>query len=118
MESISVTRVSVFAFCLVSLFFFSSQTMAAQPAGPAKVKPSGPAVNSVTAADVQEDAGGSDVRQTVKNEILVKALRIPLGSDFKAFFTVEPPPRGIEALREELESKTVYRAVFGINIPL
>lgn len=62
-------------------------------------------------------AGNSGARGTKKAEILAKALRVPLGSDFKAFFKVEPP-RGIEAVREELKSKTIYRAVFGLNIPL
>jgi hypothetical protein len=93
--------------------------MAAQSSAPAKSHSSSLTVNANTMTKAQEDAGEDNViKNAGKAEILAKALRIPLGADFKAFFTLEPAPRGIEAVREELESKAAYRAVFGVNIPL
>ena len=90
----------LFSLCFFCFFIFSSLAIASD------------AMTTVQANDA--DYALKDTRKT---EILAKALRISLGSDFKAYFTVEPP-RGIEAVREELRSKTIYRAVFGLNIPL
>lgn len=101
--------------CLAGMFFFASQAVAAQSS------PTPKAHSSNLTVDTTAMAAGGGSRETAarhkKNEILGKALRIPLGQDFKAYFSVEQPG-GIEALREELENKTSYRAFVGVNIPL
>ena len=91
--------------------------MAAQSTDQASNPLSRLTVNASTMAKAQKNADVSRIKTAKKAEILAKALRVPLGQEFKAFFTLEPP-HGIEAVREELQSKTIYRAVFGINIPL
>lgn len=91
--------------------------MAAQSSASGRKRVPNLTVNASTMTKVGVVDDNSGAKGTKKAEILAKALRVPLGSDFKAFFTLEPP-RGIEAVREELKSKTIYRAVFGINIPL
>lgn len=91
--------------------------MAAQSSGQAKTRLSRLTVSARTMAKARQEAGQSSIKAARKAEILANALRIPLGQEFKAYFTLEPP-RGIEAIREELQSKTIYRAVFGVNIPL
>jgi hypothetical protein len=112
-------KILSFSLCMIGLFFFASQTMAAQPP-PLRAKTGASRVqvfNADTMAKAQKEPGDSDIKNAGKAEILSKALRVRLGEDFMAYFSLEPP-RGIEAVREELESKSLYRAVFGFNIPL
>lgn len=108
-------RILVFSLCFAVFSLFVSTALAAQ-SSPTKTVSSSVTVNADTVTRAREGTGENSVKSRRK-EILAKALRVSLGQDFKAFFTLEPP-RGIEAVREELQSKTIYRAIFGINIPL
>jgi hypothetical protein len=112
----NVTKIffPLFFFCL---FFFAARAMAAQSSDPSKTGTPNLTVNESTMAKTHEDAAENTLSKKKKSEILARALRVPLGADCKAYFSLEPP-HGMEALREELENKTIYRAVFGVNIPL
>ncbi|MEJ2684959.1 MAG: hypothetical protein P8Z71_11260 [Candidatus Sulfobium sp.] len=115
MKKDDVTRILLFSLCFLVFFLFASSAMAAQ-SSPAKTRASNVTVNADTVTKAEVGASENTVKSRRK-EILAKALRVSLGQDFKAYFTLEPP-RGIEAVREELQSKTIYRAIFGVNIPL
>jgi hypothetical protein len=112
-------KVLSFSLCMIGIFFFASQAIAAQ-SSPLRAKTGASHVqvfNADTMARAQKGPGDNNIKNADKAEILSKALRVPLGEDFMAYFSLEPP-RGIEAVREELENKALYRAVFGFNIPL
>ncbi len=105
--------------CLVGLFFFASRTMAAQ-SSPLQAKTGASHIrvfNAATIAEAQKEPGDNNIKNAGKAEILARALRVRLDEDFMAYVSIEPP-RGMEAVREELENKPIYRAVFGFNIPL
>ncbi len=115
----NASKILSVSLCLVSLFFFASQTMASQ-SSPLQAKTGASRVqvfNADTMARAQEEPGNDNIKNAGKAEILSKALRVRLDEDFMAYVSLEPP-RGIEAVREELENKPLYRAVFGFNIPL
>ena len=107
----------LFSLCFFCFFLFSSLAIAAQSSATGHRQRPDLTITTDAMTTVQANDADYALKDTRKTEILAKALRISLGSDFKAYFTVEPP-RGIEAVREELRSKTIYRAVFGLNIPL